>query len=67
MRCIKERTRIRNMGQLLEEAICIGNRARIAVACAHDREVLKAVGRARAHGIGFFDLVGDAGTIRSLA
>ncbi|KAB1440903.1 bifunctional enoyl-CoA hydratase/phosphate acetyltransferase [Pseudodesulfovibrio senegalensis] len=67
MDCVENRTRIRNMDALLDEAERLGSRARIAVACAHDREVLKAVGRAQAHGIGRFDLVGEEAAIRTLA
>lgn len=50
---------IRTMDGLLDEASCGEGKARIAVACAHDREVLKAVEKARHRGIGLFDLVGE--------
>lgn len=58
---------VRNMDELLAKAGEYGERSRIAVACAHDREVLKAVGRAAEIGLKYFDLVGDEAKIRRLA
>ncbi|WP_147819600.1 bifunctional enoyl-CoA hydratase/phosphate acetyltransferase [Salidesulfovibrio onnuriiensis] len=58
---------IRTMDEMLAKAAEYGERARIAVACAHDCEVLKAVGRAQEKGIGSFLLVGEAEKIASLS
>lgn len=58
---------IRNIEEMLEKAAEYGERAKVAVACAHDCEVLKAVGKAREKGIGSFVLVGDAERIGQLS
>lgn len=58
---------IRTMDEMLQKASEYGTQARVAVACAHDCEVLKAVGKAQAMGIGSFLLVGEPDRIQTLA
>ncbi len=58
---------IRNIDEMLHKAAEYGTRAKIAVACAHDCEVLKAVGKAQKRGIGTFLLVGNGTRIKSLS